>query len=300
MRNIVSLLASTFALLASAAAFAESSIQYHYGNLKVDYESYHGRRRGLTMPVHEFSILDASGELSAGLSNVSSQYAAREGAIADEKRKVREGESLGGTKILNYSWTQVAAQEGDVKRYGLRLASTRSALSMEPITGARASKYSSLGEFYLVGTMSNDVVASGDSYLISENIFFGFRLGFFRDVDQTNTGPVLNDDRKIDSGYFYLPLTYRLGLLLPIGLRLYVEVGLDPLTLARRYLMKADKNLPDDVVVTPSVEFRVHPNVGLGVRSEDYRGSMIQSDKGAVKNPQYRQRMTTAYINFSG
>lgn len=171
---------------------------------------------------------------------------------------------------------------------------------MEPISGSKAAKYSSLAEFYLVGTMTNDVVASGDSYLLVENIFFGFRLGFFRDVDQTATGPALNDDRKIDSGYFYLPLTYRLGLHFPIGLRLYIEAGIDPLTLARRHLSKSDEKLPDDVIITPAAEFRVHPNVGLGVRSEDYRGSMVQSDRGRIRNPQYRQRMTTAYINFSG
>lgn len=285
--------------LQTTSAFAESGIQYHYGRLNAKYQNYTGRRAEVNMPVHELSILDASGNLSAGLSNASAQYAAREGAIAETKERVREGKEIGGPKTITYSWKETAAQEGDVKRYGLRLASTKNVFSFDPIFGSNAEKYSSMAEIYMIGTMTNDLLLATDSFLLRGNLFFGARWGAFRDADRTPTGPALNEDRKVDTGYITLPLTYRLGLILPFGLQLYFEAGLDPITLVRHQFMKHDQKIPNDILITPAVEYRVHENVGIGARVEEYRGSFIRWTRYKVYNPEYKQRMATVYVNFS-
>ncbi len=287
-------------LLYPTFTFAESSLQYHYGRLNAKYQHYTGRRSEVSMPVHELSILDASGNLSAGLSNASAQYAAREGAIADTKQRVAEGKEAGGQKIISYSWKEVAAQEGDVKRYGLRLASTESLFSFSPIFGSKSKKFSSMAEVYMIGTMSNDVLLETDSFILRGNTFFGVRWGSFRDVDQTPTAPALSEDKKVDTGYFTIPLTYRLGLITPIGLHLYLEAGLDPVTAIRHQFSKHDQKVPNDILITPALEYRVHENFGIGVRSEEYQGSFVRYTRYKIYNPEYKQRMTTAYINFSG
>lgn len=288
------------ALLYSPHTFAESGIQYHYGRVHAKYQNYTGMRGEVSMPVHEFSIQDASGNLSAALSNASAEYAAREGAIADSKERVREGKELGGPKVIGYSWKEVSAQGGDVKRYGLRMGSTESIFSFDPIFGSKAKKFSSMAEIYMVSTLSNKVLMESDSFLLRGNLFFGARWGSFRDVNKTPTGPALNEDKKVDTGYFTLPLTYRLGWIMPFGLQIYLEAGLDPITLLRHQFSKHDQKIPNDILITPAIEYRVHEHVGLGLRAEDYQGSFVRYTKYKIYNPEYQQRMITAYINFSG
>jgi hypothetical protein len=278
---------------------AESSIQYHYGTLKVDYESYTGARRSLDMRIQEFSIVDASGEFSAGLSNISSRYAAEQGAVAEEKRKVREGESAPGTKIISYSWQERAAAEGDAKRYGLRLGSTESIFSLDPITGSDANKFSSLAEFSLIGALDTDVLWAADSFLLRHDLYWGFRLGFFRDFDLTSPLRVSSIDRKFDTGYFYLPFSYRVSLILPFGLTGYGEAGIDPITMVRHQFSDDNQKIPHDIVLTSGVEYRALSIMSVGWRMEEYRGSSVVSTEYQIHNPEYRQKMVTFYINFS-
>lgn len=279
---------------------AESSIQYHYGTLKVDYESYTGARRSLDMRIQDISLVDSSGEFGAALSNTSSRYAAEQGAIAEEKRKVREGEAAAGTKIVSYSWQEKAAVSGDAKRYGLRLGSTESIFSLDPITGSDEDKFSSLAEFYLIGALDSDVLWPADFFLLKHELFWGFRLGLFRDFDLFSPTRTSSIDKKMDTGYFYLPLSYRLSFHLPFGLMAYGEAGIDPITLVRHQFSDDNQKIPHDIVLTSGVEYRVLEYWGLGWRMEEYRGSSIVSTKYQIHNPEYRQRMMTFYINFSG
>lgn len=291
---------SIASLIWSTLSFAESSIQYHHGRVTMKYKTYMNTPAETSMPVFEISLLDSSGALSAGINNASAQYAAREGAVAEAKREVREGEALPGPKMISYSWQEQAAQGGDVKRWGLRMGSTEGMYSLSNISGHKSQKYSSLAEFFLIGNIDRDVWLTTDYFMIRGDTFWGFRLGLFRHVDQTTTGPTLNPDRKIDSGYFTLPLTYRIGLITPIRLHLYLEAGFDPVTAIRHYGSKRKDKIPNDILITPSVEFRVFQHVGIGMRVEEYRGSMIQSDRYDVVNPEYKQRMVTGFINISG
>lgn len=299
MRKFSWFLALGFGVMESQLQ-AESSIQYHYGTLKVKYESYTGARRSLDMRIQEFSLVDSSGEFGAALSNASSRYAAEQGAIAEEKRKVREGEAAPGTKIISYSWQERAAQEGDSKRYGLRLGSTESIFSLDPILGSDAEKFSSLAEFSLIGEMDSDVLWPADYFLLKHQLFWGFRLGFFRDFDIYSPQRAADIDKKMDTGYFYLPLSYRLSLHLPFGLVAYGEAGIDPITLVRHQFSDDNQKIPHDIVLTTGVEYRAFEYLGLGWRMEEYRGSSIVSTKYKIHNPEYEQKMITFYINFSG
>lgn len=273
-----------------------SSLKYSYGSINVDYQWYTGSRASVSMPVHEFSLHDSSGEFSAALSNVGAQHAAREGAIAEEKRKVREGESLGGPKIINYSWNQAAAQQGDMKEYILRLGSTENIFSLDPITGSGKKKYQSIAELGLIAAVNGDMLGGGEFFALRHDVIFGFRLGLFRDIDKTRPD---NDERNIDTAYFYLPLTYRIGLFLPANIRAYVEAGADPITVVRHYGSKSDSKIPLDLYFAPVVEIRLFDLLNVGVKIEEYKGSFISYDKYAIRNPEYKHRMTTAYVSLS-
>jgi|GEM_PF-2800992 len=277
-----------------------SSVRYSYGDIEVDYQFYTGRRSKVKMAVHEFNLLDSSGELSAGLSNMSSEYAAREGAIADEKEKVRKGESAGGDRIVSYSYETVAAKAGDGKEYGIRLGSQDSVFSTDPLFGNdKKAQYISSAELSMIATIWGGMLGSNQFMAVRHDVIFGLRWGSFRDIDRSAGSGREGVDRKTDSGYFYLPLTYRLGFFAPFAIRAFIEAGGDPITALRHYGGSGKDKIPLDTYFAPSIEKRFFELMNVGLRVEEYTGSFISYDKYAIKNPSYKHRMVAAYISLT-
>jgi hypothetical protein len=251
------------------------------------------------VPVHEFSLLDSSGEFSAALNNASAEYAAREGAIADEKEKVRKGESVGGTKIISYSWEQAAAREGDAKEYSLRLGSNDGIFSTDPIFGNDNEQYQSVAEISMVAAVWGDILGGTEFMGLRHDVILGFRFGSFRDIDLRPNSGRENNDKKMDTGYFYIPLTYRIGMFFPMNVRAFLEAGADPITVVRHYGSKSDTKIPLDIYLAPAVEMRFFNLLNIGVKMEEYKGSFISYDKYKIKNPEYKHRMITTYVSLA-
>ena len=277
-----------------------SALRYSYGDITVDYEFYTGRKSKVKMAVHEFNLLDSSGELSAGLSNMSSEYAAREGAIADEKEKVRKGESAGGDRIITYNYQTVAAKAGDAKEYGLRLGSQDSIFSTDPLFGNdKKEQYISSAELSMLAAFWGNLLLTNDHVAVRHDVIFGLRFGSFRDIDRRPESGRETTDRKTDSGYFYLPLTYRVGIFAPFGIRAFVEAGGDPITAVRHFASSGDDRIPLDTYFAPAVEKRFFDLLNVGLRIEEYTGSFIAYDKYKIKNPRYKHRMVAAYLSLT-
>ena len=96
-----------------------------------------------------------------------------------------------------------------------------------------------------------------------------------------------------DVGYLYLPLTARLKAFTPWNTRVGIEYGGDPITFIRKL---AGSEIPIDVLTGATIEYRLFDVISLGLRYEEYRGSLVRNESIGIKNPPYVHQMYGAYV----
>lgn len=278
--------------LTPSLALAESGFKYWYSELNSDFEYYTGTRtRDAKVKVHEFSLNDSSGAFSAALQTTANRLSAEAGAINEENRKIKNGESLGG-KTLTYSYEQAAAQEGDTRIYSLRLGSTKNAFSMETFdTDKSKDEMVTYAELGMIAAVAGDLLYGSDYGAARYDVMFGARWGGIRVNDLKAPR---GDDNHKNAGYFYLPLSYRLTFFLPLGFRAMAEYGQDPITLVRNLGDRQGQKIPLDRFVNLGVEYR-YDIFGVGFQYEAYRGSLITNWGKDVVNPVYKHKMLGIY-----
>jgi hypothetical protein len=286
-------LVSVIAILLTQNARAESGIKYWYSELKSDFTYYTGARtKDAKVKVHEFSISDASGELSAGLQTVGNRMAAEAGAINAERQKIEKGESLGGPKTLTYTYERAQARSGDAKIYSLRLGSTENAFSMETLsTNRNKHEMVTYAEIAMVAPVLGDILFGGDWLAARYDLVFGGRWGGIRvnDLNAQN-----DSDKYKNAGYLYLPLSYRMTFFLPFGFQALAEYGVDPITVVRHYGDRQGEKIPLDHYMNAAVEFR-YEFFGVGLQYEKYRGSAVTKWGESIVNPAYQHEMLGVY-----
>jgi hypothetical protein len=282
------------AAMFSYEALAESGLKYWYSRLNSDFNYYTGTRtKDAKVNVHEFSLADSSGAFSAALQTTGNRMAAEAGAINEENRKIAKGESLGGPKILNYSYEQAVARQGDAKIYSLRLGSTENAFSSETLDTDRAKDgMVTFAEIAMIASVKNGILHTNDIFTVGYDLMFGGRWGGIRVNDLKANA---DNDKHKNAGYMYLPLSYRLNFFLPLGLTLMAEYGQDPLTMLRHFGDRKGEKMPLDQFINLAVEYR-YDIFGVGFQYENYRGSAITNWGEKVVNPDYKHEMMGAYL----
>ncbi len=282
-----------FAILLPNLARAESGIKYWYSELKSDFAYYTGvRTKDATVKVHEFSLSDASGELSAGLQTAGNRISAEAGAINEERQKIQKGESLGGPKTLSYTYERAQAQGGDAKIYSLRLGSTKNAFSMETLdTDRNKDGMVTYAEIAMIAPVSGDIIFGNDWFTTRYDIVFGGRWGGIRVNDLKASD---ESDKYKNVGYLYLPLSYRMTFFLPLGFQALAEYGLDPITLVRHVGDRQGQKIPLDIFINAAAEYR-YEMFGIGLQYEKYRGSAVTNWGKSIVNPDYQHEMLGLY-----
>ncbi len=286
-------LLAVFVVLFTQSAYGESGLKYWYSSLNSDFEYYTGTRTSnAKVNVHEFSLNDSSGAFSAALQTASNRMAAEAGAINDENRKIAKGESVGGPKVLSYSYENAAAQDGDTKIYSLRLGSTENAFSSETFsTDRKKDGMVTYVELAMIAAMTGDMITTNEFFALRYDILIGARFGGIK-VNALNS--LNSEDRYKDAAYFYLPATARFGFYFAHNISLKVEYGQDPITLVRN-LSDSDKpKIPLDRYSGLALEYRVDV-YGFGLQYEGYRGSAIMGAGKNVVNPVYEHEMIGLY-----
>jgi hypothetical protein len=279
--------------LFSSQVRAESGLKYWYSSLSSDFEYYTGTRtKGAKVNVHEFSLADSSGAFSAALQTTGNRMAAEAGAINEERRKIEKGESMGGSKMLSYSYEKAMAREGDAKIYSLRLGSTENAFSSETFsTDRNKDGMVTYAEIAMVAAVDSGVLYQGEYFGIGYDVVFGARWGGIRVNDlKAPKGPDVNKN----AGYFYLPLSYRLSFFLPFGVKAFAEYGQDPITLVRHVGDRSGPKIPLDSYINAALEYR-YEIFGVGFQYEAYRGSVVTNWGESVVNPVYKHETMGLY-----
>jgi len=280
-------------VLFSYEALAESGLKYWYSKLNSEFNYYTGTRtKDVKVNVHEFSLNDSSGAFSAALETTSNRLAAEAGAVNEENRKIAKGESVGGPKILNYSYEQAVARQGDSKIYSLRLGSTENAFSSQTFsTDRKKDGMVTFAEIAMIASVANGILHTNELFTVGYDVMFGLRWGGIRVNDLKAND---NLDKYKDVGYMYLPLSYRLNFFLPLGLKAVAEYGQDPLTLVRNLGDRQGEKIPLDQFINLALEYR-YDIFAAGFQYESYRGSAITNWGEKVVNPDYKHDMMGVY-----
>lgn len=283
-----------------AATIAQGSgVSYSYLELTGNFDWYTGSNYGdHKINVHEILLHDSSGALSASLETMGNRLSAQAKAENEERRKIREGESLGGPKTLTYSWQKAAAVEGDTKIYGIRLGSSDNPFSMDPVThNTSEDGLITYGEISMVAGIDNSNLIESENVLLTSAWYLGFRWGGINSNDFSRKE---NKEKAISAGYFYIPLTYRLKVFTPISVELWGEAGGDVVTAIRHLGSKSDTKIPLDSIVTAGAGYRLENQINFGIKYEQYKGSLVSGwgKKYEYVNPKYQHSMLGGYLAY--
>ena len=225
---------------------------------------------------------------------MSNRVAAQAGAENEEREKVAKGESVGGPKILSYSWREEVAQEGDMKVYGLRFGSTDNAFSMDPFVQNKSKDgLVTYVELSLLANISQNELVENENYLLKGLWNFGGRFGGINSNDSSRAD---SKEKSLSAAYFYLPLTYQLKFQSSFNLEFWAEYGGDVITLLRHYISKAEKKIPLYVYVGAGVGYRIGGVATIGVKMERYSGSLVTGWGEPTINPTYTHELTSAFV----